>query len=60
MGKTTGFMEYGRIEEGYKSVPERLKNYREFVMPALMTPRPACRPHAAWTAARRSATTAAR
>jgi len=32
MGKTTGFMEYGRIEEGYKSVPERLKNYREFVI----------------------------
>ncbi|MDD2712082.1 MAG: glutamate synthase subunit beta [Simplicispira sp.] len=32
MGKTTGFMEYGRIEEGYKPVPERLKNYREFVI----------------------------
>ena len=32
MGKTTGFMEYGRLEEGYKSVPERLKNYREFVI----------------------------
>ncbi|HQY40028.1 MAG TPA: glutamate synthase subunit beta, partial [Giesbergeria sp.] len=32
MGKTTGFMEYGRIEEGYKGVPERLKNYREFVI----------------------------
>src|SRR3990167_3157424 len=32
MGKTTGFMEYVRIEEGYKSVPERLKNYREFVI----------------------------
>jgi glutamate synthase (NADPH/NADH) small chain len=25
-------MEYGRLEEGYKSVPERLKNYREFVI----------------------------
>ena len=32
MGKTTGFMEYGRIEEGYKSVPERLKHYQEFVI----------------------------
>ncbi|MBY0455319.1 MAG: glutamate synthase subunit beta [Burkholderiaceae bacterium] len=32
MGKTTGFMEYGRIEEGYKSVPERLKHYKEFVI----------------------------
>ena len=32
MGKTTGFMEYGRLEEGYKSVPERLKHYREFVI----------------------------
>jgi glutamate synthase (NADPH/NADH) small chain len=32
MGKITGFMEYARIEEGYKPVPERLKNYREFVI----------------------------
>ena len=32
MGKVTGFMEYERIEEGYKPVPERLKNYREFVV----------------------------
>ena len=32
MGKITGFMEYERIEEGYKPVPERLKNYREFVI----------------------------
>ncbi|MDP2032710.1 MAG: glutamate synthase subunit beta [Polaromonas sp.] len=32
MGKVTGFMEYERIEEGYKPVPERLKNYREFVI----------------------------
>ena len=31
MGKTTGFMEYERIEEGYKPVPERLKHYKEFV-----------------------------
>ncbi len=32
MGKVTGFMEYQRIEEGYKPVTERVRNYREFVM----------------------------
>lgn len=32
MGKVTGFMEYERIEEGYKPVAERLKNYTEFVI----------------------------
>ncbi|MCT9813310.1 glutamate synthase subunit beta [Acidovorax sp. Be4] len=32
MGKSTGFMEYDRIEEGYKPVNERLKNYKEFVI----------------------------
>ena len=32
MGKITGFMELERIEEGYKGVPERLKNYKEFVI----------------------------
>ncbi|MBK5207092.1 MAG: glutamate synthase subunit beta [Polaromonas sp.] len=32
MGKITGFMEYDRIEEGYKPVPERLKNHKEFVI----------------------------
>jgi glutamate synthase (NADPH/NADH) small chain len=32
MGKVTGFMEYQRVEEGYKPVPERLKNYKEFVI----------------------------
>ena len=32
MGKITGFMEFERIEEGYKDVPERLKNYKEFVI----------------------------
>ena len=33
MGKVTGFMEFERIEEGYKPVPERLKHYKEFVVP---------------------------
>ncbi len=32
MGKVTGFMEFERIEEGYKPVTERLKNYSEFVI----------------------------
>ena len=32
MGKITGFMEFDRIEEGYKPVPERLKHYKEFVV----------------------------
>ena len=32
MGKITGFMDYERIEEGYKPVTERLKNYKEFVI----------------------------
>jgi len=32
MGKVTGFMEFERVEEGYKPVPERLKHYKEFVI----------------------------
>ena len=32
MGKTTGFMEYERIDEGYEPVDKRLKNYKEFVI----------------------------
>lgn len=32
MGKVTGFMEFERLEEGYKPVGERLKNYKEFVV----------------------------
>ena len=32
MGKMTGFMEFERIEEGYKPVTERVKNYKEFVI----------------------------
>ena len=32
MGKVTGFMEYERLEEGYKPVAERLKHYKEFVV----------------------------
>ncbi|MBH9552438.1 glutamate synthase subunit beta [Inhella gelatinilytica] len=32
MGKVTGFMEYGRLEEGYAPVKTRLKNWKEFVI----------------------------
>jgi glutamate synthase (NADPH) small chain len=32
MGKITGFMEFERVEEGYKPVPERVKHYREFIV----------------------------
>jgi glutamate synthase (NADPH/NADH) small chain len=32
MGKVTGFIEFERIEEGYKPVTERLKHYKEFVV----------------------------
>jgi len=32
MGKVTGFMEFERLEEGYKPVPERLRHYKEFVV----------------------------
>ena len=32
MGKITGFIEYERLEEGYRPVAERIKGYREFVL----------------------------
>ena len=32
MGKVTGFMEFERLEEGYQPVPQRVKNYKEFVI----------------------------
>ncbi|OGB02601.1 MAG: glutamate synthase [Burkholderiales bacterium RIFCSPHIGHO2_12_FULL_69_20] len=32
MGKITGFMEFERLEEGYEPVPQRVKNYKEFVI----------------------------
>jgi glutamate synthase (NADPH/NADH) small chain len=32
MGKVTGFLEYGRLEEGYEPVEKRLKTYKEFVI----------------------------
>ncbi len=32
MGKATGFLEFERVEEGYKPVTERVKHYKEFVI----------------------------
>ena len=32
MGKITGFMEFERVEEGYKPASERLKHHKEFVI----------------------------
>lgn len=32
MGKITGFMEIGRLEEGYAPATERVKHYKEFVI----------------------------
>lgn len=32
MGKVTGFMEFDRLAEDYLPVPERVKNYKEFVL----------------------------
>jgi glutamate synthase (NADPH) small chain len=33
MGKVTGFMEFERHDRGYRAVEERLKHWREFVVP---------------------------
>jgi glutamate synthase (NADPH/NADH) small chain len=32
MGQITGFMEYERLEEGYRPIDERLKHHKEFVI----------------------------
>ncbi|WP_027014033.1 glutamate synthase subunit beta [Comamonas composti] len=32
MGKSTGFLEYERLEEGYAPVAQRLQHYKEFVI----------------------------
>ena len=32
MGKVTGFLEYERLDEGYEPVPQRVKNWKEFVI----------------------------
>ena len=37
MGKVTGFLEFDRADRGYKPVEERLKHYKEFVVPLTET-----------------------
>ncbi len=32
MGKVTGFLEFERLDEGYEPVPQRLRNWKEFVI----------------------------
>ncbi len=32
MGKVTGFLEFDRLEEGYEPIPQRVNNYKEFVI----------------------------
>jgi glutamate synthase (NADPH/NADH) small chain len=32
MGKVTGFLEHQRVEEAYEPVPQRLRNWKEFVI----------------------------
>lgn len=33
MGKITGFLEYGRVDESYVNVETRIQNYKEFTIP---------------------------
>jgi len=33
MGKPTGFLEYQRLDRGYAPVDDRIKHFREFVIP---------------------------
>ena len=33
MGKITGFLEYERTDRDYEPVEERVKHWREFVLP---------------------------
>jgi glutamate synthase (NADPH/NADH) large chain len=59
MGKPTGFMEFERQPEVYEAGRQAPEDYKEFVHTLATTP-PRSRAPAAWTAASRSATTAAR
>ena len=33
MGKPTGFMEFDRLERGYRPIEERIQHYKEFIIP---------------------------
>ncbi len=59
MGKATGFLEFERRHEAYEAPLTRVKHYKEFVAHSPTTKR-RFKAHVAWTAAFRSATTAAR
>ena len=59
MGKITGFKEFERQERPYKPVAERVSNFDEFVIP-LDEADSRFRQHAAWIAASRIVTVAAR
>ena len=59
MGKPTGFLEIERQDRGYEKPDIRRRSWQEFVKP-LPDAETASRRRAAWIAASRSATTAAR
>ena len=59
MGKLRGFLEYDRAETIERDPAERVGDYREFVRPLPLLELRA-RARAAWSAACRSATAAAR
>ena len=60
MGKPTGFMEFQRLSEGYAPVEQTREELSRVRRASHRCRSQACRAHAAWIAAFRSATTAAR
>ena len=60
MGKPTGFLEIERHDRAYDKAEARLKTWKEFVQPLPPAELAPAGARAAWIAASRSATTAAR
>ena len=60
MGKITGFLEFERSDRDYEPVEQRVKHWREFVIPLPDGGERASRPRAAWIAAFPTVTPAAR
>ena len=60
MGKETGFLEIEREDRAYADPKERCAHYKEFIVPHGRARPAAARPRAAWIAASRTVTTAAR
>ena len=60
MGETTGFLKWARETPTRRPVPVRLRDWQEVYEPFPAEQAAARRPAGAWTAASRSATTAAR